>query len=664
MAITFTSGLEPVRDTQPSSFRSLTESTRRTIKYLQGNLGRSNPLETYITFPTGIYSVTLISGGSEYLNAPTVAIHPLGSSGGSGATATASLTAGAVNYVVSGITLTDSGSGYLKIPYGSSQTLTSPGISITGVDVRFTFTDDDIDMSTNVITKTAHGMSDTNHVHLTTDNRLPSGLYDTDEIGNVYLNPDFYVINATTDTFQLSKTSGGTAVSMESRSATGTALIGSNVPEGESESNMVVGVNIIDGGRFYVTAPTVTFSAPPEGGTQATGTVSITDGYVDNIEMTENGTGYLEAPTVTFSGGHGTHSVRYGGGATATTDLGSGAIAVPVTDASGVITSISVTAGGSNYVAGTTVSITGKGGSGATATATLNSGAVNNVPVTNGGTGYASLTSLVNRLVSIQTNLGNEINQANSDKIAINAWINGTPPSNWTNAGYTTGDLTNVYNTVHTYSLACVACKVDVDAIITSLNTTAAGTFKEHNEMLCGLRDTRPDPYKKAFHELMVDVTTIESLKNQVGVPYVNYTVKLFGTLFTGDDTIDTTTGHILTTPPWSGTPYDLAAYGVQNIISVGATAPSAIITVIGGFTTSVSAYEVLVTADNAAFTAHVTTDEAELATATAFSTYHFGGQLDKVYWTEDYTKFMYTDVMGSERALEILEDMDNDIIS
>ena len=152
---------------------------------------------TSLTFPTGIYSVTLISGGSEYLNAPTVAIHPLGSSGGSGATATASLTAGAVNYVVSGITLTDSGSGYLKIPAGVSQTLTSPGVSITGVDVRFTFTDDDIDMSTNVITKTAHGMSDTNHVHLTTDNRLPSGLYDTNEIGNVYLNPDFYVINAT-----------------------------------------------------------------------------------------------------------------------------------------------------------------------------------------------------------------------------------------------------------------------------------------------------------------------------------------------------------------------------------------------------------------------------------------------------------------------------------
>jgi len=250
MAITFTSGLEPDRSVSPTSYRSLTESVRRTISYLQGNIGYANPLETYITFPTGVNSVSLVSGGSEYLNPPTVAIHSLGSSGGSGATVTAAITAGAV----SGITLTANGSGYLKIPSGISQALTSPGISITGVDIRFTFIDEDIDYTTDVITKIAHGMSDTNHVHLTTDNRLPYGLYDTDNLGNIFVNPDFYVINSTTDTFQLSKTSGGTAINMKYRGAIGVVLIASNVPEEEPTSNMVVGVNFTDGGRFYVTA--------------------------------------------------------------------------------------------------------------------------------------------------------------------------------------------------------------------------------------------------------------------------------------------------------------------------------------------------------------------------------------------------------------------------
>ena len=172
MAITWEEGLEPRRRERPSSYRSLKESTRRAINYLQED-GTANPLETYITFPTGVNAITLTAGGSEYLNPPTVAIHSLGSSGGSGATATAAVTAGAVNYTVSGITLTANGSGYLKIPSGISQALTSPGISITGVDVRFTFIDEDIDYTTDVITKIAHGMSDTNHVHLTTDNRLP-----------------------------------------------------------------------------------------------------------------------------------------------------------------------------------------------------------------------------------------------------------------------------------------------------------------------------------------------------------------------------------------------------------------------------------------------------------------------------------------------------------
>ena len=653
MAITFTSGLEP-KIYHTDSFNLVKESERRAAEFLQGTDGFTNPLETYITFPTGIASYSITNAGSGYLSSPTVTFVNRGSFSGSGAIATTSITIPAGT--VTGFNITAPGTGYTV----------APQVVLTGGNTLFTFTDEDIAFDTNIITKTAHGMSDGDRIHLTTDNVPPSGLYSTDTYGNILVNPDFYVISATTDTFQLSKTSGGSAVDIKTRDAIGTPLMSTGVEEGEPTSNIVGAIIIhdIDEGESegfqYTSVPTITISAPPTGGTQATATCTINeDGRVDDITMTEYGLGYVDTPTVTFSGGHGTHTVRQGGGATVTATLGTGATAVPVTDASGVITSISVTAGGSNYTTGTTVSIIGSGGSGATATATLNSGAVNNVPVTNGGTSYASLTSLANRLLLIQTNLGNEINQANSDKIAINAWINGTPPSNWTNAGYNDTDLTNVYNTVHTYSLACVACKVDVDAIITSINTTS-GTFKQHNERLCGLQDIGTSPFVPDFFFLMMTVQRIETLKNNLGVPFENYTVKLFGTLFTGDDTIGTVTGNILTTPPWSGTPYDLAAYGVQSVISTGATAPSAIITVIGGFTTSVSAYETLVTADNAAFTAHKTNDEAEYTSVTTFMNQLSDGQKHNGWWDDPYQKFMYTDVLGSETLKDIVADIDS----
>ena len=50
MAITLTSGLEPVRyDTK--SYRSILESKRRSVQSIQGAAGHTNSLETEITFP-------------------------------------------------------------------------------------------------------------------------------------------------------------------------------------------------------------------------------------------------------------------------------------------------------------------------------------------------------------------------------------------------------------------------------------------------------------------------------------------------------------------------------------------------------------------------------------------------------------------------------------
>lgn len=65
----------------------------------------------------------------------------------------------------------------------------------------------------------------------------------------------------------------------------------------------VSGTTISDGGAFYNPAipPVVTFSAPPTGGTRATGTATVSaNGIVTGINLTNPGSGYTSAPTVTF----------------------------------------------------------------------------------------------------------------------------------------------------------------------------------------------------------------------------------------------------------------------------------------------------------------------------------------------------------------------------
>ncbi len=59
-------------------------------------------------------------------------------------------------------------------------------------------------------------------------------------------------------------------------------------------------VTITNGGSGYITAPTVTFSAPTTG-TTATGTATIQNGAVVAVTITNPGNGYTTAPTVTFT---------------------------------------------------------------------------------------------------------------------------------------------------------------------------------------------------------------------------------------------------------------------------------------------------------------------------------------------------------------------------
>jgi len=902
MTIEYTYGLEPVKY-DSKSFDSVKESERRAAEHLQGNAGVVNPLETQIAFPSGLGDYVITDGGSGYLTPPTVTFVNSGSFRGSGATATA--TVEAINPAaipptdgsVIGFNITNVGSGYTTIPK----------VVLTGNEIVTTFTDEDINITTDVFTKVAHGMSDGDRIHLTTDNVLPLGLYTTDAYGNIDANPDFYVRDATTDTFKLSKTSGGTAVDIWPRSAIGEVLKATGVAAGQPTSNMIVAIQVTgtgnDRGRRYSSAPTITIEAPPEGGTQATATCTLTDaGQVDRVTMVNRGLGYPAGTiNVTFSGGHGTHTIRKGGGAAVTAKIGTGATAVPITDESGtitditvltsgggsgaaatpsitgdsvagtsglsggsgygsqptisftggggtgaaasanisggavtsititapgagytsapalvfnntgtggtgasatavlevhtyltsitlnsggtgytsapvvvfdnvgtggsgatatattldgIITGVTITAAGSGYTSlpaisffgggsyvDTAVSITGGGGTGATATATILGGAISDVTVTAAGTTYASLTSLANRIPPFQTNINDEISQSNADIAQIDIWMTtsggsgytsaptvtftggggsgaagtanisggevtsitmtnngsgyssapsisytggggsgagGTPqmaggsvlsvrlsnlPIPWENAGYTVGDLVTIKASITAYVTSLNNCKTAVDAMMASIGPTT-GTFRQHNERWCGVQGIGIDPFVPDYYILMSQAFQMEQLKDELGVPFENYVVKILNCLFTADDTIDTATENMLSDPPWSGTPYDLAIYGVQAIILNATSTPSAILTVINGFGTKIGVYEALVVADNAAFAAHVTNDMAEYNAAAAFMDGVNDGKKHNGWWVDPYRKFVYPNVVGSQTANELIEDIDNEVIT
>ncbi|NBA95506.1 phage tail tube protein [Pseudomonas sp. R5(2019)] len=85
----------------------------------------------------------------------------------------------------------------------------------------------------------------------------------------------------------------------------------------------VSSVTVSNGGTGYTGTPTVTFSAPPAGGTTATGTVTVNAGVITGVVITNPGSGYVTAPTATFAGA--------GTGAAGTAALGDYDFSLPTT---------------------------------------------------------------------------------------------------------------------------------------------------------------------------------------------------------------------------------------------------------------------------------------------------------------------------------------------
>lgn len=173
------------------------------------------------------------------------------------------------------------------------------------------------------------------------------------------------------------------------------------------------GATISNGGSGYpLTGATLTFSAPPVGGTQATGTPIIQNGVPVNLTLTSTSHNFTGPPWVKISDstGKGTMaSATISGQVTAITVMtggtftgspagtitwnaepGSGAVVGTVFSGGG-LQSCSVTSGGSGYLPGQVGfqanSATGTGGF---ATLTVTGGAISSCTVVNNGENYAN----------------------------------------------------------------------------------------------------------------------------------------------------------------------------------------------------------------------------------------------------------------------------------
>lgn len=125
-----------------------------------------------------------------------------------------------------------------------------------------------------------------------------------------------------------------------------------------------------DTNAAYTSAPDVVISGG--GGYGASATASIADGVVSGLTLTAGGAGFTSAPLVSITGGGSF-------GATATATL------TPTW-----VASLTVNKGGSDYAEPPTVVIEGGAGSGAEFTAVLAPRGVGSIALTAGGTGYTS----------------------------------------------------------------------------------------------------------------------------------------------------------------------------------------------------------------------------------------------------------------------------------
>ena len=307
----------------------------------------------------GLDDVELTGGvntaGSGYTSPPNVTV----SAPQSGTTATANAELDVTNESISNVVLLDGGSGYTRAPdiaikKGSATDNTGAALSATlGFPVETITVENKGYGYTSAPTVTITNASGDTHGSGATATATTTGSgqvvrVDITNGGSVYA----YSAGAPSVTFSGGGGSG--------------AVAHAELAANETVARVVV----TNGGSGYTSAPTVTFSAPPNVFDTGASGVARLGPEIDAITLTNVGEGYTADPTVTITGGN-----------------GSGATATAERNPAGKIVALDVANGGSGFSIAP-VTISGGGGSGATAYATVGKGVITGITVSNGGSGY------------------------------------------------------------------------------------------------------------------------------------------------------------------------------------------------------------------------------------------------------------------------------------
>lgn len=321
---------------------------------------------------SGIIRIAVGSGGSGYTAPPAVVFS---GGGGTGATAYAHLSGGAVESVVIGA----GGTGYTAPP-----TISFTGSGGTGAAA------------------TAYVQSGGLRPLSFFKGRF-NDMYGVDGMGRGFR---WNGTDASVEPIGLNKPAIGPAVTAASTSVDG----------------YVAAVQMVAGGAGYHSPPTVSFvgglSAATTGGTvygtTAAGRAIISNGRVTGVTITERGSGYISTPTVVFSGGIGSSAsfgVQVVGSASAArvTAFGSGytsnattspsvqfstaqgltgAVATVTVDEAGRVSDVRITSAGTGATTtGVTAAIVGGGGTGASVAVDM-SYSVTGLTIASSGSGY------------------------------------------------------------------------------------------------------------------------------------------------------------------------------------------------------------------------------------------------------------------------------------
>lgn len=341
-----------------------------------------------------VTGITLTNGGSGYTSAPTVTIT---GGGGTGATATATV-AGAVT----AITITNNGTGYTSAPLvnitGGGGTGATATATVAGPVTSLTLGTPGAGYAAPAVTFSGTGSASAN----------ATGGVDNLTLGTPgagYTNPGV--------TFSVS---------------------GATIPASATASGSVDTLTLGANGSGY-TSPNVTFSA---GGASANAS-----GNVSGITITNAGSGYTIAPDVTFTNAPGDTT-------------GSGASAQATIDTIGNVMGITITNGGSNYTIAPLVNILTNAsdltGTGATANATLS---ITGIMLVSGGTGYASAPTVT---------IGDSIGTGSGAVAAATISVTGITLVSG-GAGYTSAPIVTISDTGTPTTIATATTTISVTGV-------------------------------------------------------------------------------------------------------------------------------------------------------------------------------------------------------